>query len=242
MSHASGLGIETFLDWRPQRFGRRNVRKIANPLIEPLWDGVRCLVLVQAGSEPSIRDEDGESLAEDEELVPEIAAISTSLSEIVSADSALLDGYLTAQPTRSGAGLTIDPPQIMSAAELAGQFFVGGLANSSARRQYEESRAIETTARGSQDSPLAFAAIDLLMLDGDPILDAPLLERKRLLASVISETRLVRLTPYVRPPVDSWIISWRSAGFRALAYKDANSRYQPGEQSDDWATVRMPLN
>ncbi len=45
----------------------------------------------------------------------------------------------------------------------------------------------------------AFVAIDLLWLDGEPLDDVPLLERKRLLDTVLAQSRLVRVTPFVRP-------------------------------------------
>jgi hypothetical protein len=68
----------------------------------------------------------------------------------------------------------------------------------------------------------------------------PLLERRRILDSSIDESQLVRLGAYVRLPVDAWIGSWRAQGFRAVAYKAANSRYAPGATADDWATARIP--
>jgi bifunctional non-homologous end joining protein LigD len=82
--------------------------------------------------------------------------------------------------------------------------------------------------------------VDLLVLDDHPLLDVPLLERKRLLESALAEGERVRRTPYVREPAGSFIISWRSAGFGGLAYKAANSRYRPGARTDGWSLVAMP--
>ena len=82
--------------------------------------------------------------------------------------------------------------------------------------------------------------VDLLAIDDQPLLDVPLLERKRLLESAIDENLLVRLGAYVRPPVDPWVGSWRAQGFRAMAYKASNSRYRPGEPNDAWATANIP--
>ncbi len=83
-------------------------------------------------------------------------------------------------------------------------------------------------------------AIDLLVVDDEEILDVPLLERKRVLESVLEENRLVRRGIYVRPPLDAWLISWRSIGFQTVAYKAANGRYQPGLDNDGWATAKIP--
>jgi hypothetical protein len=45
---------------------------------------------------------------------------------------------------------------------------------------------------------------------------------------------------HVRQPIDVWIGTWRNLGFRAMAFKDANSRYRPGQPNDDWAKQDIP--
>ena len=45
-----------------------------------------------------------------------------------------------------------------------------------------------------------------------------------------SESDLVRRGAYVRPPIDTWVGSWRALGFNGLTYKAANSRYRPGRR------------
>jgi len=80
----------------------------------------------------------------------------------------------------------------------------------------------------------------LLWLDGKPLLDVPLLERRRLLDSVIAETDLVRRGTFVRPPIDRWVGSWRSMGFPGISFKAANGRYAPGAAALDWASIAMP--
>jgi ATP-dependent DNA ligase len=85
-----------------------------------------------------------------------------------------------------------------------------------------------------------FVAVDLLLLDGEPLLDVPLLERKRLLDAVLVEGPLVRIGIHVRPPVDPWLGTWRNVGFRMLAYKESNGRYRPGEANPGWASARIP--
>ena len=70
--------------------------------------------------------------------------------------------------------------------------------------------------------------------------DVPLLERRRLLESVIAETDLVRNGIFVRPPIDTWVGSWRSMGFPGISFKAANSRYAPGATAQDWVSIAMP--
>ncbi len=72
------------------------------------------------------------------------------------------------------------------------------------------------------------------------MLDIPLLERRRLLESVLVESDLVRIGAFVRPPIETWVGSWRTQGFEGLTYKAANSRYLPGRPNDDWIVSGMP--
>ena len=90
------------------------------------------------------------------------------------------------------------------------------------------------------DAPLAFVAVDILAVDDESLLDIPLLERKRILESVLEQSELVRVGAYVRPPIDSWLVTWRALGFGSLAFKASNSRYRPGRTNDDWSTAQIP--
>jgi ATP-dependent DNA ligase len=85
----------------------------------------------------------------------------------------------------------------------------------------------------------AFVAVDLLELDGESLLDVPLLERRRLLESAIAEGDDVRLSPVVKHPIGGWLDSWRSMGFTHVIAKHQNSRYAPGEQNEDW--LKIPI-
>ncbi|MGZ6315554.1 MAG: hypothetical protein ACXWNI_08010, partial [Candidatus Limnocylindrales bacterium] len=77
-------------------------------------------------------------------------------------------------------------------------------------------------------------------IDGSGLLDVPLLERKRLLDGALEAGELVRITPFVRPPIGTFAGTWRDLGFVALAYKGANSRYIPNGRNEDWSIFPMP--
>jgi len=90
------------------------------------------------------------------------------------------------------------------------------------------------------DEEVSFVITDLLWLDDTELLDIPLLERRRLLDATLVESDLVRVGAFVRPPIDTWITSWRTQGFSGLTYKAANSRYLPGQPNPEWVIGGMP--
>ena len=152
----------------------------------------------------------------------------------------LLEGYLTEEPIQSPSGIAM--PELVTMpkrAEVVTQMIMGSHGDRRDRlaRQQEEDRL--RTVDGASDR-VAFVAVDLLWLDDQSLCDVPLLERKRILESVLSESDLVRVGIHVKPPVDPWLVSWRSFGFRRLAYKSANSRYVPGQKNQEWATAAIP--
>ena len=226
--------------WRPPAFGRRKPKELDDPIVEPAWDGIRVLAHVADG-EARLLDAAGEELGSAHpEIVAELAAAAL-------ADRLIVDGYLTDQALHSGVGVVLDVDDESGMGEHVTQFFLGRKAADyvGGRGRVPGGPAARTVAQAeaaAQAGPAAigFVAIDLLALDGESLLEIPLLERKRLLESVLPEGALVRRTPFVREPAGSFIITWRSAGFGGLAYKTANSRYRPGASNDDWSLMDMP--
>lgn len=224
---------------RPQAFGHRRVKDVSDPVIEPAWDGVRVLAhLDVAAARAAIHDSSGDDLTRDH------APIADALLSALAADSAIVDGYLTDQATRASEGRTIVTSEVPSLSEHTSQLFFGRQGSEFLSGRGHPGRS--DLGRGAddierlEDAPIAFVAVDLVELDGEPLLEIPLLERKRLLESALAEGNLVRRTPYVRQPAGTFIITWRSFGFGGLAYKAANSRYLPGSANDDWCMTPMP--
>jgi ATP-dependent DNA ligase len=210
------------LDWRPQ-FARQTQRPglVPDPILEPDWDGIHVLLhfeLRGRDREPSVQLVD--SVGNDAtDMEPEITG---ALAQSVMAVDAVIDGLITEQATRSGIGASIitQPKVPRSALLMRGD--VGLEIDSSPVERSDHS---------------AFVAIDLLRLDGQVLLDLPLLERKRLLDGVVQQSDLVRVTPFTRPPIGPWLNSWKSAGFKGLIMKASNSRYRPSSLTDDWTLV-----
>jgi ATP-dependent DNA ligase len=127
---------------------------------------------------------------------------------------------------------------VQTPGERARHMFIGESPLTGKREALQ--RADEARLPAPGDEPAAFVATDLLWIDGQSLLDVPLLERKRVLDSALDERELVRRTMLVRPPVEAWFAQWRALGFEEITYKGANGRYVPGTVSTDWTVVVMP--
>ena len=153
--------------------GTARPRRSLDPLIEPLWTGVRALAAV---------DRDGAVMVDgDGDEVIEMAEIIETLSASLRAGGVVLDGFLTKQ-TAHAAAVNVWPEEMPSFGQLVG---------------LRRNRAVDTVklkedALAAQtfdgDEEVSFVATDLLWLDGTSLLDVPLLERRRLLESVLLES------------------------------------------------------
>lgn len=179
-------------------------------LFEPAWRGDRLMARYDSGR-VRLTDEAGE-LAD--ERFPEAVEI---LGGAILANQALIDGVWTAQP------------------------FIG---DGSAARHWADTLASEGLASEIPD-PIdgerrrAFVAIDLVELDGEILHEVPYQERRRVLESVLDEGVQVRVSPCVKQPISAWLVGWRANGFSHYLAKHQNSRYHPGEVSDDWLQISV---
>ena len=117
------------------------------------------------------------------------------------ADSAILDAFLTKQAVVADTiiytGSRAD--DLPSTRRLVVESMVGTRPNRA--RDASERLEADVEAKTFRDGdPVNLVVIDLLWLDGEWLLDVPLLERKRLLEAIVPGDDLVRPSPYVRPP------------------------------------------
>src|SRR5260221_8280248 len=135
-----------------------------------MWRGDRVIVTI-AGNDISIFDTEGAGVTDGTDDVVD------QLRTSVQADEVVLDGYLTRQATPVGGTVFLMGAELPTAGQMTTQMLVGrGLRARSMTKELEESAA-------DRENPLAFVAVDLLLVDGQALLDIPLLERKRLLES-----------------------------------------------------------
>jgi ATP-dependent DNA ligase len=197
---------------------------IRDPVIEPLWSGERVLVHVDHPDSGGVRVRVIDRFGID--LAPVDADVATAIGEATLAGDAIIDGVLTAQATRGGVGTAIVP----EAHRPRSSAILGSLAGEP---------GIAVTRRGADEPEAteAFVAFDLLRVDGQMLLDVPLLERHRLLESVVSAGPLVRVSVLCRPPIDPWVATWQASGLRGGMLKTANGRYLPGDRTPEWRAV-----
>jgi len=218
--------------WRPQLFGDKRAATILDPIIEPLWTGPRILALVD-GDTVRLTDSDGELIDNQPEVVDALRVAADGVT-------VLLEACLTAEPIQAADEIagreSVTMPQ---PGEAMTQMILGSRGDRKDRLARQQDEARRRTVEGASDR-VALVAVDLMWLDDESLCDVPLLERKRILESVLPESDLIRVGIHVRPPIDTWLGSWRSFGFRRLAYKAANSRYTPGQKNQDWSTAAIP--
>jgi hypothetical protein len=224
--HSLAVGL------RPQRYGDASSDRIREPVVEPIWPGVRVIVAVDGSS--------ADLLAEGEPVTGHDDIRLSLLGQLRrSADAAILDGYLTKQIVNEDAVIYTGTAELPSTGKLIAQSMIGTRRN----RAEEAAKALEdaTAARSlDEEDVVNLVLTDLLWLDDQWLLEVPLLERKRVLESLLAGDDLVRTGIYVRPPIATWIGSWRAQGFTAISFKEANSRYVPGTTSPEWARGSMP--
>jgi hypothetical protein len=228
---AMGTARAVLADLRPQPFGDGNPRRISDPLVEPIWAGVRVLAAVDLDTAIVI-DQAGHPVDDH----PDIAA---ALARATLAERLVVDGYLTKMTVRDQSGVYVPMDDLPSASQMLVRPILG-FRRTRAEDVARELEAAQAARTFGPEDVVSFVVTDLLWLDGESLLDVPLLERRRILESVLEESDLIRRGVFVRPPLDAWLASWRALGFTGYSLKAANSRYHPGVASDDWAGLPMP--
>jgi bifunctional non-homologous end joining protein LigD len=106
------------------------------------------------------------------------------------------------------------------------------------RMQDRFHRTPEELARHKGRVPVQFLAFDLLWLDGQPLLDLPLVERRARLEEVLVETRDIRLSQVVQGAGTDFFEQVRALELEGIVAKRAASPYRPGIRSHDWRKIK----
>jgi hypothetical protein len=235
MSHVDNPGSarDVAAALRPQEYGRGRADQIPDPILEPLWYGLRVIASADE-TEVTLADEEGEPVPDHPDINEALRLATRSAP-----DGVVVDGYITKMTFEREAELVPFGAEMPSTGQIISKMLFGARRN----RSQEAIKRLEAQEAARQFEPGEVANLvvtDLLWLEGASLLDVPLMERKRLLDAIVLGSTLVRPGVHVRPPIDRWIGSWRTQGFPGITFKAANSRYRPGAVSEEWATSPMP--
>jgi ATP-dependent DNA ligase len=222
-------------EWQLQWPGRRHARDIADAIVEPYWGGARVVAALTAEDAAIYRE--GAELTVPAELIEGLLHGFTAIE-------AVIEGHLTTAAFRTGEGAvpkmpTIERPSLLLPRSMRRRLSDDPAARIRAHdeRMAQEESTVKALAEGTRH---AFVATDLLMLDGQSLAGVPLLERKRLLETVLDESNLIRVSAFVRPTAVVMLVSWAALGFADLSYRGTNSRYLAGQENPDWAIAKAP--
>ena len=93
-------------------------------------------------------------------------------------------------------------------------------------------------ARQAATTPAAYIVFDILEKDGKPILDLPLLERKRILKEMLKETSHVLLEDYVEEKGEVYYEAVMQKGLEGVMAKKKNGKYEPGARTGSWLKIK----
>ena len=174
-SSGSALARGVLADSPPAGLRRGNPSNVSNPLVEPLWAGLRVLAAIDAGG-VALVDEDGDPIDGFDAIVEALSGSSTG-GELV------IDGIITKQATRTSVSVVAwsdEPPFSMAS--------MVGLRRNRATDSIKLKEDAYADATFDPADSIALVVTDLLWLDETSLLDIPLMERRRLLEGVLVES------------------------------------------------------
>jgi bifunctional non-homologous end joining protein LigD len=94
--------------------------------------------------------------------------------------------------------------------------------------------------RGSHPKhQIVYYAFDVLHLDGDDLLNRPLVERRAKLPEIIGQQARLRISQHLPGAAADIVEAVRAAGLEGVIAKRKDSIYQPGERSSDWVKLKL---
>jgi len=143
-----------------------------------------------------------------ERQYPELQA----MSEAIHAETAILDGEIAAIDERGRPRFERIQPRIMAT----------------------DAGAIDRLAKSN---PVVYFAFDLLYLNGNDLRSVPLRDRRRLLASIVSPSRVIRVSDALDGEPEEILAIVRAQSLEGIVAKHLGSLYEPS-RSRDWRKIK----
>jgi bifunctional non-homologous end joining protein LigD len=107
------------------------------------------------------------------------------------------------------------------------------------RNRITSARDIEYTA---DRNPVTYVVFDILEKDGKPLLNIPLIDRKKILKEQVKEGKHVVLSLYVEEEGKVYYDAAIKMGVEGIMAKKKDSPYQPGLRSGNWLKIKRLLS
>lgn len=86
--------------------------------------------------------------------------------------------------------------------------------------------------------PVLYILFDILEKDGNPLLNKPLIERKKILENNVNEGKNVILSVFVEEKGADYYQATLRKGLEGVMAKQKNSIYEPGKRSSNWLKIK----
>ena len=89
------------------------------------------------------------------------------------------------------------------------------------------------------DVPLVYYVFDILSLDGESLMDRPLLERKEILKEILRESETIHYCDHIAEQGKAFFKAMGDKGLEGMIAKKADSGYYPGRRSESWLKIKQ---
>jgi DNA ligase D-like protein (predicted ligase) len=107
------------------------------------------------------------------------------------------------------------------------------------RNKGTSTRDIEYVAR---KHPAIYVVFDMLEKDGKPLLNLPLIERKKILKENVQEGKSVVLSEFIEMEGETYFQAALKRGLEGIMAKKIASPYEPGMRSSNWLKIKKALS
>jgi DNA ligase D-like protein (predicted ligase)/DNA ligase D-like protein (predicted 3'-phosphoesterase) len=116
-----------------------------------------------------------------------------------------------------------------------------GKADFQALAERSKTASTENVKYLSHESPANYVVFDILEKDGNPLVQLPLIERKRLLKEYVREGSYVVLSAFVETDGEAYYKAALAKGMEGIMAKKKDSQYEPGARSANWLKIKPIL-
>jgi bifunctional non-homologous end joining protein LigD len=190
-------------------------------LYEVKWDGYRALCFIQGGKVRMLS-------RRGTKLDKQFATVAQALAQSVKADAAIIDGEVVALDENG-------KPSFQHLQNLTGFGTKAALKGVAPSPQNVQKRHVPGAPI---PPPLNFFAFDLLYLNGYDLRKAALIDRRRLLSSVLLPSEMIRFSEHFAGKGQELLDAVRAKGLEGIIAKQAQSRYE-SKRSNCWIKIKV---